>query len=443
MAQEKKYDVFISYRRGNGFFLAQVIRDRLTKKNLSVFLDTEELHSGKFDQKIIDAITEASNFILILTKGALDRCVDEQDWMRREIQEAMRNNKTIIPILYDDFKWPKKWCVDFPDYIKSLENYQAVPGTKIYLSAMIERIVSYMSNVECLIPDNQVCEDIPIVGTLHMATSGLTVVDSLIQGWECENIFRKNGFLVEKHSYKWSDKILMDLQSGKLDVAIYNRESCVTFNKCHGGNIKIIRNVCSSMGGRNFYILASKNGKWKDLTLEQFKQQIDNQTIIAVAKNSDMYQNLLYILDMSEDDILARGVKFIDFHSEQGLDLFNILPDMLLVAGQDIRFLAECKGGFFELISYERIPQQKRAFFYNNSINALLVSSSGMQKMKGIDIERVAVDLMLNFYRNFLQADSLEKIYTVLMDKLNYICDEDDTLKYIVNKILYETYRFM
>ena len=130
--------------------------------------------------------------------------------------------------------------------------------------------------------------------------------------------------------------------------------------------------------------MASKNGKWKDLTLEQFKQQIDNQTIIAVAKNSDMYQNLLYILDMSEDDILARGVKFIDFHSEQGLDLFNILPDMLLVAGQDIRFLAECKGGFFELISYERIPQQKRAFFYNNSINALLVSSSGMQKMKGM-----------------------------------------------------------
>lgn len=63
-----KYDAFISYRRGNGFFMAQVIRDHLEKQKVKCFLDVEELSSGKFDNRIIEAIQDAPNFILILTK---------------------------------------------------------------------------------------------------------------------------------------------------------------------------------------------------------------------------------------------------------------------------------------------------------------------------------------------------------------------------------------
>ena len=68
-----KYDVFISYRRGNGFFLAQIIKEYLAKRKINSFLDIEELHSGKFDKEILDAIKDTPNFILILTKGALAR----------------------------------------------------------------------------------------------------------------------------------------------------------------------------------------------------------------------------------------------------------------------------------------------------------------------------------------------------------------------------------
>ena len=50
------YDAFISYRRDNGFFMAQVIRDRLKEKGVYCFLDLEELNSGKFDTKILVAI---------------------------------------------------------------------------------------------------------------------------------------------------------------------------------------------------------------------------------------------------------------------------------------------------------------------------------------------------------------------------------------------------
>lgn len=440
-----KYDVFISYRRGNGFFLAQIIKEYLAKRKINSFLDVEELHSGKFDKEIIDAINDSPNFILILTKGALEKCIDEQDWMRREITEAISHNKNIIPIMYDDFKWPKKWPDKMPDIIRNLEMYQAVIGSKVYLSAMVDKIISYMSGVDIVVDGVQEAKNhdsISIKGTLHMATSGLTVVDSIIQGWNCDSIFREYGYNIEKHPYKWSDRILEDMQKGLLDIAIYNKESCVSFNN-KGGNIHIIRDVCSSMGGRNFYILASKQGKWKGLTLEQFKNAIDNTTVIGIPKNSDMYKNLLFVLDMTEDEIHARGVKFIDYHTEQGLELFNVIPDLLIIGGQDIRFLAECNGGFFELISYDYFSKDKKDYFYKNSINSLLISPAAMKKITNVDIEQLSMDLMLSFYKNFMKKESINKIYNILSNKLSYICTNKETLKYIVSKIIFETYRII
>ena len=90
-----KYNAFISYRRENGFFMAQVIHDKLLEKGISSFLDLEELRSGKFNEKLYEAIDNSDNFILILPKGSLDRCTSSEDWVRKEILEAIANKKTI------------------------------------------------------------------------------------------------------------------------------------------------------------------------------------------------------------------------------------------------------------------------------------------------------------------------------------------------------------
>ena len=142
------YDAFISYRRENGFLMAQVIRDRLEEKGLHCFLDLEELRSGHFDEKILLAIQEAHTFILILPKNALTRCSNEDDWMRKEILEAVRCHKVIIPVMYDGFRWPKKWNDSIPDDIKNLEKMNGVSGSQEYLPAMIEKIISYMPQDE-------------------------------------------------------------------------------------------------------------------------------------------------------------------------------------------------------------------------------------------------------------------------------------------------------
>ncbi len=90
--------VFISYRRDGGDTLAQLLYDRLTKDGYRVFLDVESLRSGKLNKAIYSKIEECTDFLLILPEHGLDRCKNEDDWVRLEIEYAIKLKKNIIPV---------------------------------------------------------------------------------------------------------------------------------------------------------------------------------------------------------------------------------------------------------------------------------------------------------------------------------------------------------
>ena len=441
-----KYDIFISYRRNNGFFMAQVIRDRLEAIGVRCFLDLDELRSGTYDDKLLSMVRQAPNFLIILTSGSLDRCCQPGDWVRKEVSEALSHGKTIIPVTYDGFDWDDPNLPELPDDIKELKRFQAIPGTRDYLSAMIDRILDYATGIECLglRKKTESVELPPVRDTMSIgATVHTTVVDSILHGWKCSEILRKFGLTTESRSYQWSDKILRDLANGKIDMAIYNKQSTLRFNKTHGDSIHILRDVCSSMGGRNFYILASRKGKWTDMSLEQFKNSLDKDTLIGVSKSSDMFKNLLYILDMTEEELADKGVKVLDYNSAQGLSLFDVFPDILITAGQDIRYLARRKSDFFEIVNYEDFPEDKKDFFFQNSINSLMIGPAGLEKLDGVDLDELGVELMLSFYRNVMDESFREDLYRKLEWSLRSICDDEDDLAYIIRNIIFETYRIL
>ena len=70
----------------------------IAQRGYRVFLDYDELKDGLFNQKIKEAIARAPIFMIVLTKGAIDRCVNPDDWVAQEISEAVRLNKKIIPV---------------------------------------------------------------------------------------------------------------------------------------------------------------------------------------------------------------------------------------------------------------------------------------------------------------------------------------------------------
>ena len=98
IVSEKVYDVFISYRRDKGVFIARNLQQALTALGLKVFFDMEELTDGKFNEKLYDAIEESKNVIFLMTEGALDRCVNEGDWVRNELEHVMQKGVNLVPI---------------------------------------------------------------------------------------------------------------------------------------------------------------------------------------------------------------------------------------------------------------------------------------------------------------------------------------------------------
>jgi len=138
----KKYQVFISYRREGGSELAGRLSDRLSALGYEVFFDIESMRSGTFNTQILDAISRCDDVLLILPPNALDRCVNEDDWVRQEVAFAIKKHKNIIPIMMRDFEFPDILPAD----IDKVRYMQGITASSEYFDAVIERIQTLMKS---------------------------------------------------------------------------------------------------------------------------------------------------------------------------------------------------------------------------------------------------------------------------------------------------------
>ncbi|MEE0936988.1 MAG: toll/interleukin-1 receptor domain-containing protein [Bacteroidales bacterium] len=97
----KNFDVFISYRRSDGTDKARVLDLAFKEAGLRTFLDFNSIAGGSFEQRIEVAIKDAAVFVMVMTPDYFARCNEEGDWVRKEIELALANEKTIIPINID------------------------------------------------------------------------------------------------------------------------------------------------------------------------------------------------------------------------------------------------------------------------------------------------------------------------------------------------------
>lgn len=137
---EQHDDVFISYRRDGGEALACLLAERLMRLGYRVFYDVESLRSGKFNKKIYEVIENCKDVIVVLPQGGLDKCTDEEDWVRKEIIHGIRNQKNIVPVMMRNFKWPNR----LPDEMKSLPDYQGVSADMEYFEAVFNKLLGLL-----------------------------------------------------------------------------------------------------------------------------------------------------------------------------------------------------------------------------------------------------------------------------------------------------------
>jgi len=110
--------IFVSYRRDGGDVAGKLICETLKNRGYTVFYDYDSICDGFFDQKIFEAIKSCKDFILILSKNSLDRCINENDWVRQEIACALKESKHIIPVMLEDFNFPSKLPTDIEDIVR-------------------------------------------------------------------------------------------------------------------------------------------------------------------------------------------------------------------------------------------------------------------------------------------------------------------------------------
>lgn len=161
-----KYDVFISYRREGGKDNARILKAELKSRNLNVFLDLDELKDKTFGDQLLNVIAETPVFLFILSKGSLDRCSDEDDWVRHEILHADKCGLNIVPVVFD------KNIGAIPDNVP--EDVRRIIGESQYswvdkdtlLEESIDKLVN--NRIKPYIKDND--ESIPSGPELHVET---------------------------------------------------------------------------------------------------------------------------------------------------------------------------------------------------------------------------------------------------------------------------------
>ncbi|HLO28691.1 MAG TPA: TIR domain-containing protein [Anaerolineales bacterium] len=203
MGQVEK-TVFISYRRTN-LPWALNIYQYLTYHNYDAFFDYESIDSGDFEQVIIGNIKARAHFLLLLTPSALERCVNPDDWLRREIETAMDEKRNIIPLFLENFNFGSpSISKSLTGKLAQLKSYNGLNVHTDYFQEAMQRLCTRFL-------------DVPLEAVLHP-------VPSAVQEIVAEQKIAANKAAQVKHeelsAQEWFEKGYVFQEANSLEEAI-------------------------------------------------------------------------------------------------------------------------------------------------------------------------------------------------------------------------------
>ena len=99
------------------------------------FFDYQSIDSGNFETVILDNIKARAHFIVVLTPSALENCNKPGDWLRREIETAIDENRNIIPLMVENFDFGSS-----QGKLSKLSTYNGLPVPNAYALEAMERL---------------------------------------------------------------------------------------------------------------------------------------------------------------------------------------------------------------------------------------------------------------------------------------------------------------
>jgi len=118
------YDVFFSYRRSHSALVRLYALQM--RGSFNCFIDLEGLTAGTFTEQILRRIDECRFFVVFFTEGTLERMRMPGDWIVKEIVEALRLGKVIVPVYHH---MPVPGPEELVESIREILNFEAIFDT--------------------------------------------------------------------------------------------------------------------------------------------------------------------------------------------------------------------------------------------------------------------------------------------------------------------------
>ena len=275
--------------------------------------------------------------------------------------------------------------------------------------------------------------------------SDLIVTKAITTAWQLEELFFSYNIGCSYITLDWSDEILKAIENNEIHIAIYNSVRTKDFiAKNNPQNLRIANSFGSSMGGRNFFILARRDSHWHQYhTLEDFRAAVEPGAVFALPQRSDMFTNLLQTLGCTAEELEDRKIKIIQIPVSMGLEVFDLDPNMLLLHGQNVRLQAQYRGQYLEVVNFDSIPTALQEHYYDNSQNCIIYSKILIELIP----EQKLYDIFSQARKLFFEAGHSGQMYQTLCEQLvktiyRYGIANHDEAQFIVRQILFDTYRF-
>ncbi|OKJ33623.1 DUF4145 domain-containing protein [Streptomyces sp. CB01580] len=280
-------------------------------------------------------------------------------------------------------------------------------------------------------------------GATRLADSTLIVVKALLLGCGFEEVMARYNHRVAYIQLPWSDQLVRDVAQGRLDLAIYNEQRLLKMTEDEKevqSQVVSVGRLGHSMGGRNFYLLAARGGRWGRTTAEEFLADPAGAEI-AVPRHSDMFANVLSAFSTDEDGLRDMGVRVLDVPHHLGLELFHLNRDVLAVGGQNLRMHARDEDDYFELLNSDMLPAATQARLRSAAANVLVANRAWLSALdtRPSDLYR---QLMRRFHDMGSDQTRFESVVDDLIAHASFPLQSSQVSRErLVRHVLFESYR--
>ncbi len=147
--------VFICYRREESAFAARAIHDRVVQRleRDNVFLDVDNIDLGvDWFNVLTDRVGACDALVAVIgrnwisaEKDGLRRLDDPDDFVRIEIEAALKRGVRVIPVLVDGAAMPK--ASELPDSLKGLARRQGTEVSPARFEADVEKLTHALGSI--------------------------------------------------------------------------------------------------------------------------------------------------------------------------------------------------------------------------------------------------------------------------------------------------------